>query len=214
MQSFDQVKAITEMARDMGYKSINYDMVYGLPGQSRESLGDTLQKTTELKPDRIAYYSYAHVPALRPAQRSYEQFLPSTEAKYDFMYIGRNHFESASYEEIGMDHYELPNDELVTAKEEGDLHRNFMGYTPFTSKLLIGLGVSAIGDAWTGFIQNEKTVESYYDRLAKDELPFSKGHLHSTEDLFLRQQILNLMCKFETSWVRSGATGPGSFNQF
>ena len=203
MQSFDQVKAITEKAREIGYTSVNYDVVYGLPGQTLASVQKTLDQIVTLKPERIAYYSYAHVPILRPAQKSYESHLPDGDAKWDFMQLGKQAFMDVGYEEVGMDHFVLPGDELLNAREERDLHRNFMGYTPFTSKLLIGLGVSAISDSWSGFAQNEKAIPAYYEQLDKGELPITKGHIHTRGDLFFRKHILNLMCEFETSWHES-----------
>lgn len=203
MQSFEQVKAITEKAREIGYTSVNYDVVYGLPGQTLESVQNTLKQIIRLKPERIAYYSYAHVPTLRPAQKSYESFLPTSDEKWDFMQLGKEMLMNEGYEEVGMDHYVLPGDELLSARKDGELHRNFMGYTPFTSKLLIGLGASAISDSWSGFAQNEKSINDYYQRLEKDELPISKGHIHSRADLFFRKHILNLMCDFKTSWHES-----------
>lgn len=203
MQSFEQVKAITEKAREIGYTSINYDVVYGLPGQTLASVQKTLDQIVQLKPERIAYYSYAHVPTLRPAQKSYEEHLPSGDTKWDFMQLGKQTFTSFGYEEVGMDHFVLPGDELLEAREEGELHRNFMGYTPFTSKLLVGLGVSAISDSWSGFAQNEKNIPEYYKKLDRGHLPISKGHIHTRSDLFFRKHILNLMCEFETIWHES-----------
>ncbi len=200
MQSYDQVKAVTDKAREIGYDSVNYDMVYGLPGQTEESISKTLEKIISLRPERIAYYSYAHVPKIKPAQKSFEDYLPSPELKFKFSQMGKQAFLDAGYVEIGMDHYVLPSDELLKAQRSGDLHRNFMGYTTFTSKLLIGLGVSAISDTWSGFAQNEKTIPHYYRRIDQNELPILRGHLHTTEDLFIRKHILNLMCQFETTW--------------
>ncbi len=203
MQSFEQVKAITEKAREIGYTSVNYDMVYGLPGQTHESVVNTLQQIITLKPERIAYYSYAHVPSIKPAQKSFEQYLPNSDGKWDFMQMGKEVFADAGYEEVGMDHYILPGDDLLEARKNGELHRNFMGYTPFTSKLLIGLGVSSISDSWSGFAQNEKNIPTYYEILDRGELPIIKGHIHTKEDLFFRKHILNLMCDFQTSWHES-----------
>ena len=201
MQSFEQVKAVTEQARKLGYESVNFDMVYGLPGQTLASVRNTLDQVIQLKPERIAYYSYAHVPSVKPAQKSFEAHLPTVEEKYQFSLLGKEAFLNAGYLEVGMDHYVLPDDELIKAKEQGDLHRNFMGYTPFTSKLLVGLGVSAISDTWSGFAQNEKTIPAYYQQLDQDQLPILRGHLHTTDDLFIRKHILNLMCNFKTSWL-------------
>ncbi len=203
MQSFDQVKAITDKAREIGYTSVNYDIVYGLPGQTAASVQNTLEQIIHLRPERIAYYSYAHVPTLRPAQKSYESQLPDSDDKWAFMQQGKEAFKEAGYEEVGMDHFVLSGDELLQAREEGDLHRNFMGYTPFTSKLLVGLGVSAISDSWSGFAQNEKSIPAYYESLDRGILPIIKGHIHTREDLFFRKHILNLMCDFETTWHES-----------
>ncbi|MEO1255641.1 MAG: oxygen-independent coproporphyrinogen III oxidase, partial [Bacteroidota bacterium] len=200
MQSFEQVKVISEKAREIGYTSVNYDMVYGLPGQTSESVANTLDQVISLKPERIAYYSYAHVPTIKPAQKSFEEHLPDANQKWDFMQLGKETFLRSGYEEVGMDHYVLQGDELLEARKNGELHRNFMGYTPFTSKLLVGLGVSAISDSWSGFAQNEKNIEKYYERLDQNQLPILKGHIHTKEDLFFRKHILNLMCDFETSW--------------
>ena len=203
MQTFDQVKHITEEARSIGYTSINYDMVYGLPGQNLATLAETLEKVKLLSPDRIAFYSYAHVPSMKPAQKSYENQLPSAEEKFQFIQLGKQKFRELGYKEIGFDHFVKPEDELMTALANGELHRNFMGYTPFSSRLLIGLGVSAISDSWTSFAQNVKTVEAYYEMLKEARLPIIKGHILTREDLFLRKQILNLMCNFRTTWTDS-----------
>lgn len=201
IQSFDQVKVVTEEARALGYESVNYDLIYGLPGQTEKSLSSTIEKVITLKPERIAYYSYAHVPQLKPAQKSFERHLPSVEEKHTLRQIGKERLLNAGYLEIGMDHFVLPSDELVRAQTKGDLHRNFMGYTPFTSKLLIGLGVSAISDSWSSFAQNEKTVNAYYAQLDQGKLPIARGHLHTATDLFIRKHILNLMCNFHTTWM-------------
>ncbi|MEM0940091.1 MAG: oxygen-independent coproporphyrinogen III oxidase [Bacteroidota bacterium] len=201
MQSFDQVQAVTKKARALGYESVNFDIVYGLPGQTEKSVRKTLEKVLKLQPERIAYYSYAHVPKLKPAQKSFENHLPNPVEKYGFSHLGKEAFLKAGYHEVGMDHYVLPGDELLIAQKNGELHRNFMGYTPFTSKLLIGLGVSAISDSWSGFAQNEKTIPAYYERLDKNELPILRGHLHTADDLFIRKHILNLMCNFKTTWL-------------
>ncbi|MEQ8926312.1 MAG: oxygen-independent coproporphyrinogen III oxidase [Fulvivirga sp.] len=203
MQSFEQVKSITEKAREIGYTSVNYDVVYGLPGQTIESIKNTLHQIIELKPERVAYYSYAHVPSMRPAQKSYEAHLPDEDNKWKYMQLGKQTFLDSGYEEVGMDHFVLPGDVLLEARRNGELHRNFMGYTPFICKLLIGLGVSSISDSWSGFAQNEKNISKYYELLAQGQLPIIKGHIHTKQDLFFRRHILNLMCNFETTWHES-----------
>ncbi|MEM6261209.1 MAG: oxygen-independent coproporphyrinogen III oxidase [Bacteroidota bacterium] len=203
VQTFEQVTEVTREARQIGYTSVNFDIIYGLPRQTEDSILDTIDKVRLLRPDRIAYYSYAHVPWIKGVgQRKFtEADLPRNGAKRRLYELGRNLLEEIGYTEIGMDHFALPTDELYTALFDKELHRNFMGYTPSTSRLMVGLGVSSISDSWYGFAQNEKKVETYQARVAAGELPVFRGHMLTQEDLVLRQHILNLMCKLETSWV-------------
>lgn len=201
-QTYDQVKHLTEKAREIGYTSVNYDVVYGLPQQKVCSMTQTIFKVIQLRPDRIAFYSYAHVPWIKPGQRRFtEEDLPDSMKKLAIYETCRGALELAGYEDIGMDHFALKTDSLYKAFIEKRLHRNFMGYTDSQTSLLIGLGVSAISDAWWGYVQNEKSVEAYYKRLEKNELPFFRGHVLSREDLILRRHIQRIMCNFETSWA-------------
>jgi oxygen-independent coproporphyrinogen-3 oxidase len=200
-QTFEQVKYVTEEARRIGYTSVNYDLIYGLPLQTAEGMKKTIEKVIKLLPDRIAFYSYAHVPWVKPGQRKFtEADLPSGEAKRKLYESGRSQLENAGYHEIGMDHFALLKDSLHEASRAKRLHRNFMGYTNFHTELMIGLGVSSISDAWNGFAQNEKKVEDYYKRINKGEIPVFKGHVLSDEDLIIRRHILNIMCRLETNW--------------
>lgn len=201
VQSFEQVAEVTQQARTIGYTSINFDLIYGLPLQTRASVEDTIEKVSRLRPERIAFYSYAHVPWVKPGQRKFtEKDLPADAEKRALYEIGKQAFEQLGYVEIGMDHFALPEDELAIAFAEGSLHRNFMGYTAEYTPLLLGLGASSISDAWTAFVQNVKKVEDYYAALEQGEFPFFRGHLLNEEDLILRRHILNLMCHFETDW--------------
>ena len=204
-QTYDQVKHLTEKAREIGYTSVNYDVVYGLPKQEVDSMTDTISKVIDLRPDRIAFYSYAHVPWIQPGQRRFtEDDLPDSMKKLAIYETCRQALERAGYEDLGMDHFALQTDGLYRAAAEKRLHRNFMGYTDTQTTLLIGLGSSAISDAWWGYAQNEKGVEAYYKRLAQDELPFFRGHVSTREDLILRRHIQRLMCDFETTWDQEG----------
>lgn len=203
LQSFEQVKEVTALARKTGFDSVNYDLIYGLPFQTLESIIDTINKVKNLQPDRIAFYSYAHVPWLKPSQRGYsENDLPEAETKRMLYETGRTMLEQAGYSEIGMDHFALKNDSLFKAAQTGKLHRNFMGYTSGKTKLSIGLGASSISDCWTAFAQNAKSVEGYLEKVNAEELPIFRGHLLNAEDLILRQHILNIICKGETTWNR------------
>ncbi|OJV12420.1 MAG: oxygen-independent coproporphyrinogen III oxidase [Dyadobacter sp. 50-39] len=203
-QTFEQVKHLTLKAREIGYTSVNYDIVYGLPQQKNCSMMETMLRVIKLRPDRIAFYSYAHVPWIKPGQRSYtERDLPDADHKMAIYEAGRNALELAGYEDIGMDHFALQSDELYKAATQERLHRNFMGYTDTRTQLLIGLGASSISDSWWGYAQNEKKVEDYYKKLAANELPIFRGHELSREDLILRKHILRLMTSFETSWANT-----------
>ncbi|HXP49179.1 MAG TPA: coproporphyrinogen III oxidase, partial [Bacteroidia bacterium] len=162
----------------------------------------TINKVRELKPDRIALYSYAHIPWIKPGQRKFtEADLPEDEEKRELYETGRAMLEEAGYTEIGMDHFALKTDSLYKAAEEHKLHRNFMGYTHNHTEFMLGLGVSAISDTWSAFAQNIKTVEEYYEVVNKGELPIFRGHLLDEEDKVMRKHILNIMCRFETSWL-------------
>ncbi|QNL20837.1 oxygen-independent coproporphyrinogen III oxidase [Hyphobacterium sp. CCMP332] len=201
IQPFDNVKRITELSRKIGFKSISHDLVFGLPHQKLSSIENTINKTAELSPDRIAFYSYAHVPWIKGVgQRGFsEEDLPKNDEKRLLYEKGRELLELNEYFEIGMDHFSKTHDQLYKTFKSGTLHRNFMGYTTSGSKLMIGLGVSAIGDTWSAFAQNEKGLEDYYQRIDKNELPIFRGHILNNEDLKIRAKILDLMCRFETN---------------
>lgn len=201
-QTVDQVFKVHADALRIGYNSINYDLIYGLPLQTMVGLEKTISTVIDLKPDRIAYYGYAHVPWVKPGQRKFtEADLPNTEERQDLYELGRRMLIEAGYKEIGMDHFALQSDSLYSAQQEGKLHRNFMGYTHQYTQLMIGLGVSSISDTWNAFAQNVKKVEEYLKLIAQDEIPVFKGHVLTEEDLLMRKHILNLMCQNKTSWT-------------
>ncbi len=200
-QTTEDVERVTKIAREIGYTSINYDIIFGLPLQTKQNIIDNIEKIKELRPDRIAFYSYAHVPWIKPSQRAYsETDLPIGEEKRALYELGRKLLEKAGYVEIGMDHFALQSDNLYKAMENKTLHRNFMGYTPFRTELMIGLGASSISDSWGAFIQNEKKIEDYQELVNAGRIPIIRGHLLNNEDLILREHILNIMCHFETNW--------------
>jgi oxygen-independent coproporphyrinogen-3 oxidase len=204
-QTFEDVRFVTEKARELGYESINYDLIFGLPLQTPAHIMETIRKTKALAPERIAFYSYAHVPWISPAQRAYsEDDLPKGKDKRALYELGRELLEEAGYVEIGMDHFALPKDSLYQAMQEGTLHRSFMGYTPFTTHLNLALGASSISDSWGAFVQNEKKIERYQELVNAGELPIVKGHLLTEEDRTLRQHILNIMCRYRTKWADAG----------
>jgi oxygen-independent coproporphyrinogen-3 oxidase len=202
VQPFHNVAKVTFWAKEIGYTSIGHDLIFGLPFQSLEAIKDTIDKTKSLQPDRLAFYSYAHVPWIKGnGQRGFkDDDLPKDDEKRMLYEEGKKQLAQNGYHEIGMDHFALENDSMFISFKEGKLHRNFMGYTASKTQLMIGLGVSSISDSWYSFAQNEKTLEDYYTHLAEDQLPVFRGHLLSAEDLIIRRHILNLMCQFTTSW--------------
>lgn len=202
VQSFEAVAKVTQWARAIGYTSISHDLIFGLPFQTKEHILHTITKTKELLPDRISFYSYAHVPWVKGVgQRGFnEEDLPKNDEKRALYELGKNLFAALGYEEIGMDHFALKTDSLYTATIAKTLHRNFMGYTANKTQLMVGLGMSAISDSWYAFAQNVKTVKAYQQMVNEGEIPIFRGHLLSKEDRIIRQHILNIMCQFYTSW--------------
>lgn len=202
-QTYEKVTEVITEARNIGYTSINVDLVYGLPFQSVEAINDTVTKIISLKPERIAFYSYAHVPWLKPGQRKYsEKDLPANAYKQSLYERGKKLLVDAGYTDVGMDHFALPTDELFIAFKNELLHRNFMGYTTNTTKLLIGLGCSAISDSWGAFAQNVKVVEDYQQLVNEGKFPLFKGHLLTAEDLTIRQHILEMMCQHKSDFSK------------
>ncbi len=202
VQSFEQVKKVHDLSRKIGYNSISHDLIFGLPFQTEDSIRNTIKNTIELKPDRIAYYSYAHVPwIIGVGQRGFEDSdLPKDDEKRHLYELGKQLFFDNGYVEVGMDHFALPSDSLHTAMEAKKLHRNFMGYTAGKTELMIGLGMSSISDSWYAFAQNEKTIEDYTEKVNNGIIPIFRGHLLTDNDLIIRKHILNLMCNLETEW--------------
>jgi oxygen-independent coproporphyrinogen-3 oxidase len=197
-QPYEVTKTCTDTARELGYTSVNYDLIYGLPKQTVERFGESVEKVIELRPDRIALYSFALVPWIKPAQRSYtDEDIPKAGEKRALYEMAREKLERAGYVEIGMDHFALPHDGMAKAQRQGTLHRNFQGYTETRTSVLLGLGVSAISEAPTCFHQNEKAFPVYERRVLHGEIPTFRGHLLSEEDRALREQILKFMTRFE-----------------
>lgn len=196
IQPLQNVAQVTNLAKSIGYTSVNYDLIYGLPGQSLSSLQQTIEECIALQPNRIAFYSYAHVPWTSKAQRLFdEKDLPSSSEKLKLYHLGKTLFTQKGYKDIGMDHFALPDDELFTASQNGKLHRNFMGYTTQQTHILIGLGVSSISDMGNAYAQNHKTIQQYYQSLSLLKLPVVKGYFLSKEDESMKQHILQLICK-------------------
>jgi oxygen-independent coproporphyrinogen-3 oxidase len=196
LQNFENVQRVTEEARAIGYTSVNYDLISGLHFQTLATVSKTIQRVAELRPDRIAFYSYAHVPWIKPGQRGYaESDLPDNTEKRNLYELGLEKFKELGYTDIGMDHFALPGDALYQAFQDKKLHRNFMGYTTSQTDLLIGLGTSSISDARYGYLQNQKKLEDYRKGLAGNNFPIVKGHFLTEQDQRIREAILKIACK-------------------
>ena len=196
-QSEVLTRELYEYARTIGFDAINMDLIYGLPRQTLDTFTRTLSAVVAMRPDRIAVYSYAHVPWLRPHQTRIDvSELPDRDRKFELIGAAIETFGNAGYEAIGMDHFALPGDELAIAARERRLHRNFMGYTTRRAGDLLGVGVSAIGDLRGAFAQNVKKLPPYYAALDGGRFPIERGYVLTEDDLVRRYVITELMCNF------------------
>jgi oxygen-independent coproporphyrinogen-3 oxidase len=202
IQPLEITQKLTEDARNMGYTSVNFDLIYGLAKQTPESIRKTAEATVQLRPDRIALYSFALVPWIKPAQRLFkDEDLPVAADKRHLYEIARGILLKAGYVEVGMDHFALPTDNLSKALKHKSLHRNFMGYTDQRTDVLLGLGVSSISETPMSFHQNEKVMPLYESALNEDRIPTLRGHVLSEQDRVRRQQILKLMTQYEVEFT-------------
>lgn len=200
-QPFERVQFVTEEARRIGYRSVNYDLIYGLPRQTLESITRTIQQTITMRPDRVAFYSYAHVPWTSRGQRLFdENDLPSAKEKLMLYQAGKKLFLENGYTDIGMDHFSLPEDDLYQVSEKGRLHRNFMGYTTQQTDMLIGLGVSSISSSGSAFVQNAKTIHNYYEYVHAGRMAVEKGYFMTDEDRNFGRYILDISCRRKTEF--------------
>ena len=203
IQPLANVRRATENARGVGYHSVNFDLIYGLPFQTLKGEAKTLDETIQLKPDRIAFYSYAHVPWKQKAQRLFdENDLPSPELKTQLYLLGKEKLCSAGYSDIGMDHFALPHDELYQSWKNGSLHRNFMGYTITHTSFLLGLGVSAISDFGTAYSQNHKELSVYSRLINESQYPINKGCFLSEPSEVFKRYILDTACKGKVTFKK------------
>ncbi|MEO7009621.1 MAG: oxygen-independent coproporphyrinogen III oxidase, partial [Caldimonas sp.] len=196
VQPIEQVTRLFEAARALRFKSLNVDLIHGLPKQTRESFARTVEQVARLRPDRIALYAYAHLPQrFKPQRRIDTLALPSAEQRLGMLSNAISGFLGAGYCYVGMDHFALPDDALAVAKRQGRMHRNFQGYSTQPDCDLIGLGVSAIGKVGATYSQNAKELPDYYDSLSAGELPIARGLALSRNDLVRRAIIMALMCQ-------------------
>ncbi len=198
VHGYEIVEKATQDAREIGYNSVNFDLIYGLPKQKVSSVEDTFEKVARLRPDRIAYYSYAHVPWKSKMQRLFtESDLPNDTEKRALYDKAKEKLNEQGYLDVGMDHFALEHDELSIAYKKRRLHRNFMGYNTSHTDVLIGLGASAISDFGRAYVQNDKNVKTYERALLNQQFAFERGYILSEEDLLIKQAILSIACKRE-----------------
>ena len=214
-QSEAQVKTLMDAAREARFKSISVDLIYGLPLQTRERFELTLEKTIALRPDRIATYSYAHLPELIRAQTLIRpEDMPPPERKLELLALTIQRLTAAGYVYIGMDHFSLPEDELAQARKNGTLHRNFQGYSTHADCDLIGLGVSAISKVGNSYSQHVKELSAYYEALNKKQLPIHRGYMLSQDDQIRRAVITALMCQGEINFAELEQTYKIRFEKY
>lgn len=195
IQSYELTKALVDHARALGFRSINIDLIYGLPYQTREGFGRTLEQVLTLRPERVAVYSFAFVPWMKAHMKHLpEDSLPPADVKMDLLTASQRAFTGAGYVQIGMDHFAVPEDELARALDARTLHRNFMGYTVQSSRDMVALGVSAIGDVQGAFVQNTKKLPEYYESIDAGRFPIERGYALDDDDRLRRHVITELMC--------------------
>ena len=193
-------RSVVEEARAAGFRSVNLDLIYGLPKQTLDSFNATLDRVLALDPERIALYSYAHLPAVfKPQRRIAEQDLPSPETKLQILTLAIGRLTRAGYVYIGMDHFAKPEDDLAVAQRQGRLQRNFQGYSTYPESDMLGFGISAIGRVGPTYYQNVKSLDDYYDALDAKSLPVWRGIELTQDDLLRRAVIQVLICHFRLS---------------
>lgn len=197
-QDSEQVEAVIDHLRARGVAELNLDLIFGLPGQTSATMAATAERLVELRPTRVALYSYAHVPWLRPQQKVLERWgLPDPDAKAALFLQVADALAEAGYVAVGMDHFALPDDPLVQALEDRTLRRSFMGYTAGRGLDVVGLGVSAISSVGSTYAQDHKDLGTWRERVHAGELPIQRGHLLSREDEIRRELIMELFCTFQ-----------------
>ena len=195
--SQEQLTEFVAESRRVGFEGVNLDLIYGLPFQTEETWKRTVDSIIEIRPDRLAVFGYAHVPWLKPHQKSLEQFgLPTPEQRLSLAIQCRRAFIEAGYFAIGLDHFALPEDDMAIAFKQGNIHRNFMGYTVQETDTMVAFGVSSIGDFPAAYVHNQMDTDKYIDQIQAGGLAVTQGHLLSTDDRLRRRVIVRLMGNF------------------
>jgi len=215
VQSFEQTQSVIKLARDYNFESISIDLIYGLPKQSVESFKTTLKQISELKPDRISLFNYAHLPELFKPQRRIDVLeLPNADEKLAIFKYSMDFLLEQGYAYIGMDHFALPEDPLAIAQQQGHLYRNFQGYSTHADCDIVGLGLSSIGQVGDSFSQNEKNLQQYYEIIESGDLPVIKGQIIQADDKIRRAVIMDLICHFKLDFDKIEANFNIDFNNY
>ena len=215
IQPYEMTRDVIAAARAHGFRSLNADLIYGLPKQSVSSFTDTVERVLELRPDRIALYSYAHLPQrFKPQRRIVDADLPSAAEKLAIMARAIEHFNRAGYVYIGMDHFALPDDELARAQRDGTLTRNFQGYTVGPDCDILSFGVSAIAKVGATYSQNARDIPAYYETIEAGRLPVQRGIELTPDDLLRRETIVDVMCQFGIATADLGARHGVDFDAY
>ena len=215
VQSFEQTQSVIKLARDYNFESISIDLIYGLPKQSVESFKTTLKQISELKPDRISLFNYAHLPELFKPQRRIDVLeLPNADEKLAIFKYSMDFLLEQGYAYIGMDHFALPEDPLAIAQRQGHLYRNFQGYSTHADCDIVGLGLSSIGQVGDSFSQNEKNLQQYYETIESGDLPVIKGQIIQADDKIRRAVIMDLICHFKLDFDKIEANFNIDFNNY
>ncbi|MDD5057934.1 MAG: oxygen-independent coproporphyrinogen III oxidase [Sideroxydans sp.] len=215
IQSEEETMRVIKAARANGFKSVSIDLIYGLPKQTLQGFGRTLDRIIAVDPDRLSIYNYAHMPTIfKPQRRINEADMPAGQLKLDILSMAVNKLIAAGYVYIGMDHFAKPEDELAVAQRQGRLHRNFQGYSTHSDCDLVALGVSAIGKIGPTYSQNYRELEDYYNALDHDQLPIMRGMELNDDDIVRRAIIQALMCHFELSKEQFNTTYQIDFDQY
>jgi oxygen-independent coproporphyrinogen III oxidase len=214
-QTEDETCRLFDVSRELGFASINIDLIYGLPRQTVERFERTMEHVVALAPDRLAIYSYAHMPWLKAHQKRIDEAaLPAPRDKLRLFCIARDRLLAAGYVAIGMDHFARPDDELAHAAANRRLHRNFMGYTVRMGRDMVGLGITAIGEVRGSFAQNARKMKPYYDSIDRGVLPVERGYVLSEDDRIRREVILRLMCNFHVGMAEIERAFGISFTEY
>jgi len=203
-QTIEAVKKVTEEARNIGFTTIKYDLIYGLPHQTTSTVKYTIDKIAGLMPENIAFYSYVHLPNKRPSQASFKQaVLPKNIKKRTLFDFGRDELKKLGYKQVGLDHFSLEDHKLFRASENKKLRRNLNGYTTFDTDVLLGIGAIALSETPTAYAQNTVSVEGYHDQVFNNTIPLEKTFFMEKQDQLLKVFIEDIMCKAEAKWSQA-----------